>query len=365
VKPFQLLDTGLSLLPDFLLFALSHFRSRNALVAENLFLRKQLGFYRERKAKVFRTNDATRLTMALLARLFDWKAVLVVVQPDTLIRWQRRGVRLYWKRKSRPGRRRLERRIRDFIREASTDNPTWGEERIQNELLLKFGVRVSARTVRKYMVKRHPRPRNPNSHTWVNFVRNHANSAVAADFLTVFTVRFELLFVLVVMEIESRKVLHINVTPHPTYAWLSQQFREALPFEHPYRFLILDRDILFSPELRSAIAHLGVRVLRTPPRAPKANAFCERLVGTLRRECIDFLIPLSENHLRRALFEYRDFYNRGRPHSSLGPGVPEPSGGVPALITEHRHQILDNARIVSIPVLGGLHHDYRLVRNAA
>ncbi|MGH9463704.1 MAG: integrase core domain-containing protein, partial [Vicinamibacteria bacterium] len=181
--------------------------------------------------------------------------------------------------------------------------------------------------MRKYMFRRGPRGGEYGSQTWTTFVQNHANAVVASDFLTVVTVRFKVLFVLVIMEIESRKILHVNVTPHPTRAWISQQFREAIPFEHPYRFVILDRDILFSPEVGKTIEHLGVKVLRTPPRAPKANSFCERLNRTLRRECLDFLIPLSENHLRRALFRFRDFYNRGRPHSSLGPGVPVPSDG--------------------------------------
>ena len=199
----------------------------------------------------------------------------------------------------------------------------------------------------------------------MSFVRNHAHAFVAADFLTVFTERFQLLFVLVILDIHSRRILRVNVTPHPTPTWVSQQFREALPVEHPYRFVLLDRDILFSPEVRQCIEHLGVEVLQTPARAPKANAFCERLVGTLRRECLDFLIPLSEIHARRALFAFRDFYNRARPHASLGPGVPEPSEKLPAPPSEHRHRLPGDSRIVSIPVLGGIHHDYRLVRDAA
>jgi len=364
-KDFTLLRIFVPVLIDFIRFALSHLRSRNALVVENLFLRKQLAFYQERKRKVHRTNGATRFTMALLSRLFDWKSALVVVRPETLIRWQRTAVRLYWRWKSRPGRPKLPAEIRDFIRKASRDNPTWGEERIRNEIRVKFGLRVSGRTVRKYMIRKDPRRGKDSSQTWATFVRNHANSVVAADFLTVVTVRFQILYVLVIMEIQSRKILHLNVTAHPTRRWVSQQFREALPFDHPYRFLILDRDILFSPEGRTTIAHLGVEVLQTPPRAPQANAFCERLVGTLRRECLDFLIPLAENHLRRALFQFRDFYNRGRPHASLGPGIPEPSEGVPAPLLEHRHLLPENARIVSTPILGGLHHDYRLLRDAA
>jgi putative transposase len=175
---------------DFARFALSHFRSRNALVAENLFLRKQLVFYQERKRKPHRVNDATRLTMALLSRLFDWKAALVVVEPETLLRWQRASVRLYWRWKSRPGRPKLPIEIRDFIRQASRENPTWGQERIRDELRVKLGISVSARTVRKYMVEPDPRRRTAGSPTWTSFVRNHAQAIVAADFLTVLTARF-------------------------------------------------------------------------------------------------------------------------------------------------------------------------------
>lgn len=287
------------------------------------------------------------------------------MRPETLLRWQRASVRLYWRWKSRPGRPKLPIELRDFIRRASRENPTWGEERIRDELRVKFAIKVSARTVRKYMVDHRPRRGTSASATWTSFVRNHAHAFVAADFLTVFTVRFQILVVLVILDIHSRRILRVNVTPHPTRAWISQQFREALPVEHPYRFVLLDRDILFSQEVRQCIEHLGVEVLQTPAQAPKANAFCERLVGTLRRECLDFLIPLSENHARRALFAFRDFYNRARPHASLGPGVPEPSEDVPAPPREHRHRLPGDSRIVSIPILGGIHHDYRLVRDAA
>jgi putative transposase len=305
--------------------------------------------------------------MAVLARWFsfDWHNALVVVRPETLIRWQRSAVRFYWRWKSRPGRPKLPSNIRDFVRSTSRDNPSWGEERIRDEILVKFGLRLSPRTVRKYMCSRRSGPPKPGSQSWATFLRNHASTTLAADFLTVFTVRFQLLFVLVIMDLQSRTILHLNLTAHPTWAWTTQQFREAIPCDHPYRFLVLDRDILFAPEVREKIQHLGVRVLRTPSHAPKANAFCERLVGTLRRECLDFLIPLSQNHLRRALLEFKNFYNRGRPHASLGPGVPEPSENIPAPLTEHPHQLPTRTRIVSTPVLGGLHHDYRLLRDTA
>jgi putative transposase len=166
------------------------------------------------------------------------------------------------------------------------------------------------------------------------------------------------------MEIDSRRILHCNVTEHPTAEWTIQQFREFLAFDHPYRFVIHDRDSIFSAAADAALQGFGIRVAKTPVRAPQANAFCERLVGTFRRECLDFLIPLNERHLRKVLAEFVRHYNRGRPHSALGPGIPEPlQAKVPA--SAHRHRLPTSHRVVSKPVLGGLHHEYRLEKEAA
>ena len=245
-------------------------------------------------------------------------------------------------------------------------NITWGEERIANELLVKLGVCVSPRTVRKYIPIRDdgsPDRRNA-SHRWATFVRNHAKAVVAADFFNVVTVSFRVLYVFVIMEIGTRKMLHFNVTAHPTSEWTLQQFRKAIGCEHDYRFVIVDRDNKFSADLRRSVRGMGVRPLRTPRRAPQANAYCERLIGTTRRECLDFLIPLSEEHLRRFLTEWRDYYNRARPHSSLGPGLPTPCIELPMKPDQHRHQLPAQRAVASRSVLGGLHHDYRLSRVA-
>jgi transposase InsO family protein len=183
------------------------------------------------------------------------------------------------------------------------ENPTWGQERIANELLLKLGLHVSPRTVRKYMPKRVDHGRGPcmASQRWRTFVRNHAQAIVACDFCVVVTATFRLLYVFVVMEHATRRILHTNVTAHPTASWTLQQLREAIPADHGYRFLIHDRDSIFSQQLDQGIRHLGLKVLKTPPQSPQANALCERLLGTLRQECMDFVIPLTENHLRRLL----------------------------------------------------------------
>ena len=250
--------------------------------------------------------------------------------------------------------------LKKLIVKMAIANVSWGEERIAHELLVKLGVRVSPRTVRKYMPNRDHggRGAHHSSQRWATFVRNHAKAIIAADFLTVVTARFQFLYVLVVMEVGTRKIVHVNVTTHPTAEWTLQQFREAIPCEHDYRFVIVDRDTKFSEDLRKSVRAMGVRVLRTPAFAPQANSYCERLIGSTRRECLDFLIPLSENHLRRVLAEWRDYYNQARPHSSLGPNVPEPAASdLPVEPASPRHSIPPGFRVVSLPILGAPHHD--------
>jgi transposase InsO family protein len=260
------------------------------------------------------------------SRFFDWKAALVVVKTATFIRWHRKGFKLYWRWKSRGGRPPLPTEIRQLIDRMVRENVTWGEERIADELSLKLGIWVSPRTVRKYWPRQ---PRDPgrgraSSQHWRTFVKNHAQGIVACDFLVAVTVRFRVLFVFVAMEVGSRRILHSNVTAHPTADWTLQQFREAIPGGQGYQFLIHDRDSIFSSELDEELSRsFRLRVLRTPVRAPKANAYCERLIGTMRRECLDFIIPMNERHLRKTLRSWMAHYNKGRPHSSLGPGIPE------------------------------------------
>ena len=270
-----------SVVLDAIAFARNLCRSRSALAAENLFLRKQLTFFVERKQAPRRTDNATWLTMATLTRLFDWKQALIVVKLDTLVLWHRKGFRLFWRWKSRPkGRPTLPEELKKLIAEMAVANITWGEERIAHELLVKLGVRVSPRTVRKYIPIRDdgsPGRRNA-SHRWATFVRNHAKAVVAADFFNVVTVSFRVLYVFVIMEIGTRKMLHFNVTAHPTAEWTLQQFREAIGCEHDYRFVIVDRDDKFSADLRRSVRGMGVRPLRTLRRAPQANAYCERLI---------------------------------------------------------------------------------------
>ncbi len=339
-------------------------RSRSALAAENLFLRKQLAFYQERKIKPRRFDNVTRFILVLLSHAFAWNDALMNVTPRTFIDWQRAGFRLFWRWKSRPGRPRIPAELRALIHEMASSNASWGEERITNELLLKLGIRVSPRTVRKYMPKR-PRGQPRGDQRWSTFVRNHAAAILACDFCVVVTATFRLLYVLVVIGHQTRRIVHTNVTAHPTAVWTLQQLREAIPSDHCYRFLIHDGDGIFSPQLDQSITHMGLRVLKTPPRSPKANSLCERVIGTLRRECLDFLIPLTENHLRIVTRNWVTHYNRGRPHTGLGPGIPDPPVELPVTPHEHRHRIPDHLKVVAQPVLGGLHYEYGLVAKAA
>jgi transposase InsO family protein len=222
-------------------------RHSPALAAENLFLRKQLTLYQERQTTPRHATNTMRFALVWLSRWFDWQQALRVVQPETLTRWHRQGFRLLWRWKSKPGRPRIPVDLQALIRHMACDNPTWGQERIANELLLK----------------------------------------------------------------------------------------------------------------------LGLRVLKTPPRAPQDNAICERLLGTLRRECLDFLIPLTANHLRHLLHEWLWHYNAGRLHMSLGPGIPQPPVSLPAALQEHRYRTSEHQHVVANPILGGLHHNYRLEEKAA
>ena len=183
---------------------------------------------------------------------------------------------------------------------------------------------------------------------------------MACDFFVTVTSTFRLLYVLVVIEHRSRRLIHCNVTAHPTAAWTRQQLRQALGYDTHYGYLLHDRDSIFSRELDAAVGGLGLRVLKTPPRCPMANGLCERVIGTIRRECLDWLIPLSEAHLRRALRSWVEHYNRGRPHMVLGPGVPDPPAAEPSSMLRSRHFLDDFGSLRSKAVLGGLHHEYSL-----
>jgi transposase InsO family protein len=273
--------------------------------------------------------------------------VLVVVQPETVVRWHRKGFRLYWRFRSRrrPGRPRIPKEVRQLIRRMALENP-WGARKIHAELA-KLGIEVSLVTVSRYLPKRPPDPvRRQN---WLTFLRNHKDAIAAMDFLVVPSARFKLFYVWFAIEHGRRRVLHVNVTPHPAASWTLQQLREAFPNEHSLHYLIHDNDAIFSERLIEAIGHLGIESKRTAYQSPWQNGIAERWVGTVRRELLDHVVVIDENHVRRLLREYVDYYNRERVHTRLR----DSPAGRP---TQKRPSA--SARIVGLPRVGGLHHRY-------
>ena len=289
--------------------------------------------------------------MLLAGRLRTWAGALLIVQPETVLRWHRQGFRLVWRRKSaacaRPSP--LAPGTIDLIQQVARDNQLWGAERIRGELL-KLGIRVSKRTIQKYL--RQARPPRPTGQTWGTFLRNHAREIWACDFLQVTDLLFRPLFAFFIVELESRRVVHVGVTRRPTDEWVAQQLREATPYGERPRFLLRDNDGKYGARFAQVAEASGITVVRTPVRAPRANAIAERFLRSVRQECLDHLLLHGEGHLRRALGEYVAYFNRDRPHQGRGQAVPAPAG-------PPEPPRLDGGNVIAIPVLGGLHHTYR------
>ncbi len=328
-------------------------RSLSDLLLENALLRHQL-LILHRTAKRPRLTVADRGLLVLLAsRLRTWADTLVVVRPETVLRWHRQGFRLFWRRKSRPttSAPRLPRATIDLIRQMGRENRLRGADRIRGELL-KLDIRVSKRTIQRYL--RQARPPRPGGQSWSTFLHNHGPQIWACDFLPITDLCFRPLYAFFVIALGSRRVVHVGVTRHPTDAWVAQQLREATPLGERPRFLIRDNDGKYGPGFDRLAAASGIRVLRTPVRTPRANATCERFLGSVRRECLDHLLIQGEAHLLRALGAYVAYFNQARPHQGLGQAIPaRPT-------TAERHGG-STGRVVALPILGGLHHDYRRV----
>ena len=328
-------------------------RGRSALIAENTLLRQQLIILR-RGAKRPRCTPADRALLVFLAgRVRDWRSALLVVQPDTLLRWHRALFRWSWRRRSRAAapahRPPLAPETVALIREMATANRLWGAERIRGELL-KLDIRVARSTIQRYL--RQARPRHGTGQPWATFLRNHALDIWACDFLPVTDLLFRPVYAFFVIALGTRRVVHVGVTRHPTDAWVAQQLREATPFGASPRFLIRDNDSKYGPAFARVAAASGITELRTAYRAPRQNATCERFLGSVRRECLDHVLVLGEGHLRRVLREYAGYFNQHRPHQGRQQQVPDaPAGGTP---------LPDRSgRVGAIPVLGGLHHAYQ------
>ena len=326
-------------------------RTQRSLVLENLALRHQLVVL-QRTVPRPRLRTADRLFWVLLSRLWArWTDAISVVQPATIIRWQRAGFKLVWTWKTRrtgPGRPAVAPEIRSLIRRMSKANPLWHAPRIHGKLQ-KLGLEISQAAVSKYLGRR----RKPPSQTWRTFLDNHIQTLVSVDFFVVPTVLFKVLFVFVVLAHERRRVVHVNVTDAPTAQWTAQQLVEALPWETAPRYVLRDRDAVYGVVFSSRVQSLGIREVKTAPRAPWQNPYVERLIGTLRRECLDHVVVLNETHLRHLLRDYLTYYHRCRTHLSLEKDTPEPRP------VEHP----DQGGIVEMPMVGGLHHQY--MRRAA
>jgi transposase InsO family protein len=360
-----LIKIAACLLADAFRFVALLFRSTKSLQAENLFLRRQLALFIERGVRPRRMDTATRVSLVVLGKMFDWRTALVVVQPATMIGWHRAGWRLFWRFKSRPGRPRIPLELRSLIRRMARENQLWGEERIASELLVKLGIRISPRTVRKYMPKR-PDGQPRGDQRWATFLKNHAMAILACDFFVAVTATFRMLYVFVVIEHGTRRLKHVNVTANPNADWTLQQLREVVGDNHGHNYLIRDRDRIFAKRWDDSIKALGIQVLRSSIARPKGNAICERVIGTIRRECLDWMIPVSEGHLRAILKGWATHYNRGRPHSALGPGVPDPPQELEVVPrSESQHRLAAGTLVLAKSVLGGLHHEYSLATVSA
>jgi putative transposase len=314
---------------------------------ENLLLRQQLAIARRtRRRPCVRWYD--RLFWVVARRyVTDWRRHLVLVQPETVLRWHRRGWRLcWWWRSRRPtGRPRPTQDVRDLIRRLSEENRLWDTERIRGELL-KLGIAVANSSIRRSRWR--PAPRPP-SQTWGTFLRHHAHAIWAADLLTVQTRTCKTLYVLFFISHGRRELVHLAVTAHPTAAWVWRQFIEATPWGRHPNSLVRDRDRVFGADFVPRAARLGIDTLLTPFRAPKANAIAERVVRTLRNECLDHVLIFNEQHLRSVLAEDVSYYNTERPHRSLALEPPLPAS----------RSLVSTGTVRSRPVLGGLHHVYR------
>ena len=318
------------------------------LTAENLALRQQIAVL-HRSAPRPKLRPWDRRFWVWLSRIWTgWQSALLIVKPATVVRWHRQGFRYYWRWKSggRPGRPLIEREARDLIRRLSRDNPLWGAPRIQAELHL-LGHDLAKSTVAKYMVHR-PKPASPG---WRSFLKNHAHSLAAVDFFTVPTVTFQVLYVFLVLRHDRRRVVHFNVTSNPTPAWVTEQIRAAFGAAEPPRYLLRDRDDVYGERFKKSIASLGIEEVVIAPRSPWQNPYVERLIGTVRRECLDHFIVLNEAHLRRILDEFFDYYHHARTHRSLDANSPQPRSIEPP----------EQGRVIATTQVGGLHHRYRRV----
>jgi len=312
--------------------------------AEILFLRQQLLVLKRSAPARPRIRNSDRLIFVWLYHLFpSLHEAAVIFKPETLVRWHRGGFRLFWRWRSRrrPGRPAVSGEIRRLVRQLSRENPLWGAPRIHGELL-KLGVDISQSTVAKYMERR----RGPPSQSWRTFLRNHAPHIAAVDLFVVPTISFKLLYGLAILRLDRRHLVWTNVTENPTAEWIARQIIEAFPWDQAPRYLIRDRDRAYGAVVTQRLRAMGIRDQPIAPRSPWQNGYVERVIGSIRRECLDHVIIFGEAHLRRVLAAYAAYYNGIRTHLALGKDAPV------------SRPVQSVGRIVAIPILGGLHHRY-------
>ena len=323
------------------------FRSRASLELELIALRHQVTVLRRQRPGRLRLFCPDRLLWVWLYRIWPQALnTLVLVKPATVIQWHRKGFRLYWRWRSRSrrlGRPKMSSKTRDLIRQMSMANTLWGAPRIHGELL-KLGIAVSQATVGRYMPWR---PKVP-SPTWRSFLQNHMTDMAAVDMFVVATATFQLLYAVIVLGHYRRNVIHFDVTMNPTQDWLARQMTEAFPWDTAPRYLLRDRDASYGQSFRDRVQAMGINEVVTSPRSPWQNAYVERIIGSIRRECLDHVVIFDERHLRRTLSSYVQYYHRTRTHLSLDKDCPEPR-------PIHRHAV---GRIIAFPEVGGLHHRY-------
>jgi putative transposase len=331
-----------------LLFSLRDcFRSRAVLQAEILALRHQLLiFERSSRGHNLRLGWTDRALWVWLSRLWNhWRSALLIVKPETVIAWHRRGFRLYWRWKSRhcDGRPAVSPEVRNLIRQMSLANPRRGAPRIHGELL-KIGIEVCQATVAKYMA----RHRKPPSQTWRTFLKNHTKDLASLDFFVVPTITFQFLFTFVILSHDRRRLVHFAVTANPTPEWTARQLLEAFPWDNAPRYLLRDRDKAYEREFSEMAKWMGIQEVLTAPQSPWQNPYVERLIGSIRRECLDHVIVFHEAGLRRILKSYFEYYERCRTHLSLEKDTPVTRPVEP----------LSLGHVIQIPQVGGLHHLY-------
>jgi putative transposase len=327
-------------------FVTTLFRSHLAMQLEIVALRYQVAVYQQPVPRP-RLQPADRLFWVWLSRLWpSWQAALKFVQPRTVIAWQKKRFREHWRRVSqqgKPGRPAIAKEVRELIQDMWRSNPTWGAPRIVGELR-KLGIPVAKSTVEKY----HPRPRKPPSPTWKAFLTNHVKDLVSCDFFTVPTVTCKVLFVFVILAHERRRIMHVNVTEHPTAQWTAQQIVEAFPWDEAPCYLLRDRDRIYGDRFRQRVGNLGIEEVKIAPHSPWQNPYAERLIGSIRRECLNDMIVLNEQHLKRVLHSYVAYYHHWRTHRSLEMDAPltRPVHG-PELGSVHK-----------VTEVGGRHYHY-------